>query len=354
MPADSGLFSPGSPAARGYRMPAEWEPHEATWITWPHFEGTWPGKLDAVVPVYVEMVRALHTGEAVHINVLDGKAEAVVRALLQLEGITENVHLHRIPTDNEWVRDYGAIFVVRASNGRRERLATNWGFNNWGGKYPDYALDNEVPAKMAELLGSPVEGNDLILEGGSIEVNGAGLLLTTEACLLHPNRNPTCTKEEIEGQLRDAFGVHDILWLGDGIAGDDTDGHIDDITRFVAPDTVVTVIEDDPADENYAPLRENLARLRAFPHGFEIVTLPMPAPVEWEGERLPASYANFYIGNRVVLMPAFGDPADAVAQATLQRLFPDRTVTPIDCRDLVWGFGAFHCLTQQVPAVQIG
>jgi agmatine deiminase len=346
MQTDTARFTPGSPAARGFRMPAEWEPHEGTWITWPHFEGTWPGKLDAVVPTYVEIVRALASGEAVHINVLDEAAEGVVRELLRLAGVTGNVHLHRIPTDNEWVRDYGAIFVRNTAG---ERIATDWKFNNWGEKYPDFELDNLVPAKMAEVVGTPREAHDFILEGGSIEVNGAGTLLTTEACLLNPNRNPGATKDEIEQRLRDAFGVHEILWLGDGIVGDDTDGHIDDLTRFVDAETVVTVVEEDPADENYEPLRENLDRLRSWDR-FEIVTLPMPAPVVWEGHRLPASYANFYIGNRVVLLPAFDDPADAEAQATMQRLFPTRTVVPIDCRDLVWGLGAFHCLTQQIPA----
>jgi agmatine deiminase len=350
---DTARFTPGSPAARGFRMPAEWEPHEGTWITWPHFEGTWPGKLDAVVPVYVEITRALHTGEAVHINVLDGAAEGVVRELLRLEGITENVHLHRIPTDNEWVRDYGALFVVRDRDGHRDRLATDWEFNNWGEKYPDFALDNRVPGRMAEIVGTPIEAHDFILEGGSIDVNGAGTLLTTESCLLNPNRNPGASKEEIESRLRNTFGVNDVIWLGDGIVGDDTDGHIDDLTRFVGPDTVVTVVEEDPEDENYGPLRDNLGRLRALDR-FEIVTLPMPAPVVWDGHRLPASYANFYIGNRAVLLPAFDDPADAEAQATMQRLFPSRTVVPIDCRDLVWGLGAFHCLTQQVPAAAVG
>jgi agmatine deiminase len=350
---ETARFTPGSPAARGFRMPAEWEPHEGTWITWPHFEGTWPGKLDAVVPIYVEIARALHTGEAVHINVLDEAAEGVVRELLRLEGVEGNVHLHRVPTDNEWVRDYGAIFVVRDDDGGRARLATDWGFNNWGEKYPDFALDNRVPDRMADILGTPIEAHDFILEGGSIEVNGKGTLLTTESCLLNPNRNPDATKEDIERRLRDTFGVHDIVWLGDGIVGDDTDGHIDDLTRFVGPDTVVTVVEEDPDDENYGPLQENLDRLRTLDR-FEIVTLPMPAPVVWDGHRLPASYANFYIGNRVVLLPAFDDPADAEAQATMQHLFPNRTVVPIDCRDLVWGLGAFHCLTQQVPAASAG
>jgi agmatine deiminase len=344
VPAD--LFTPGSPAARGFWMPAEWEPHEGTWLTWPHFEGTWPGKLDAVVPVYVEIVRALHTGEAVHINVLDEAAEGVVRELLRLEGITENVHLHQIPTDNEWVRDYGAIFVRDASG---DRVATDWRFNNWGEKYPHFDLDNRVPARMAEIVGTPREAFDFVMEGGSVEVNGEGVLLTTESCLLHPNRNPEATKDEIERRLRDAFGVREILWLGDGIVGDDTDGHVDDLTRFVSPDTVVTVVEDDPADENYEPLKENLDRLRSWDR-FEVVPLPMPSAVVWDGHRLPASYANFYTGNRVVLLPAFDDPADREAQATMRRLFPTRTIVPVDCRDLVWGLGAFHCLTQQIPA----
>lgn len=342
-------FTPGSPAARGFRMPAEWAPHAATWITWPHYEGTWPGKLEAIEPVYVEMVRALREGEHVHVNVLDEERRARVAERLRREGLLGNVTLHVRPTDNEWIRDYGAIFVT---NGR-ERLATDWRFTNWGGKYPNHALNNEVPAYMAEVAGTERVGYDLVLEGGSIDVNGEGLLLTTESCLLHPNRNPERSREEIEQALRDALGVTEILWLGDGIAGDDTDGHVDDLTRFVAPDTVVTVVEPDPADVNHEPLRENLERLRAMrPAGgpLRVIELPMPRPVEHEGERLPASYANFYIGNAAVLLPVFDDPADAVAQERLQAVFPDRRVVPVLARDLVWGFGAFHCLTQQEPA----
>lgn len=349
------LFTPGSPGARGFRMPAEWAPHAATWITWPHFEGTWPGKIETIAPVYVEKVRALVPGETVHINVLDEEREARVKELLQNAGVpTQNVRFHRVVTDNEWIRDYGAIFVIREQDGRRERLATDWGFNNWGGKYPDFEQNNRVPAYMAEVEGTDRVAFDLIMEGGSIEVNGEGLLLTTESCLLNPNRNPHLSKAQIEQALRDGFGATEILWLGEGVAGDDTDGHIDDITRFVGPRTLVTVVEDDPADENFEPLRENLERLRAMRtadgQGLEVVPLPMPRPIWYDGERLPASYANFYIGNAAVLMPAFSDPADEVARETLQRYFPDRPVVPIDCRDLVWGFGAFHCLTQQVPA----
>lgn len=330
-------------------MPAEWAPHEATWITWPHFEGTWPGKLDRIAPVYIEMVRALHTGETVHINALDEARASDIRSLLADAGIRNNVVVHVRPTDNEWIRDYGALMLTAASGAR---LATDWRFNNWGGKYPDFELNNEVPAFMARTLGTERVERDLIMEGGSIDVNGAGWLITTEACLLNPNRNPELSRGEIENVLRDNFGVHEVLWLGDGIVGDDTDGHVDDITRFVNETTVVTVVEDDTGDENYEPLQENLERLHALrpdDRALSIVELPMPRPVYHDGERLPASYANFYIGNRVVLLPAFADPADDVAAQRLAEVFPDRRIVPVDTRDLVWGFGAFHCLTQQVP-----
>jgi agmatine deiminase len=346
-------FTPGSPADRGFRMPAEWEPHAATWITWPHFEGTWPGKLDLIAPIYVEMVRALHTGETVHINALDEDRAAGIRELLAQEGILNNVVVHVRPTDNEWIRDYGAIFVVRDGDDGRQRLATDWQFNNWGEKYPDFEHNNQVPAFMAEATHTDREAYDLIMEGGSIDVNGQGWLLTTEQCLLNPNRNPDRSREEIEQALRDAFGVREILWLGDGVEGDDTDGHIDDLTRFVDAETVVTVVEDDPDDPNHEPLEENLKRLRSMrPEGkpLRIVEIPLPRPLFHEGERLPASYANFYVGNEVVLLPTFDDPADLLAEQQLQAAFPHRRIVPIDTTDLVWGFGAFHCLTQQEPA----
>jgi agmatine deiminase len=232
--------------------------------------------------------------------------------------------------------------------------AIDWEYNAWGGKYPPYDLDNAVPARMAEVLGVPCFKAGMVLEGGSIDVNGRGLLLTTEACLLNANRNPGMSRAEIERRLGDMLGVHTVLWLGEGIEGDDTDGHIDDITRFVAEDTVVTVVEEDPKEQNFKALQDNLRRLRTMTAGpgrpLKVITLPMPAPVYCQGQRLPASYANFYIANRVVLMPGFRDRNDQVACATLQTLFPDRRVVVIDCTDLIWGLGAFHCLTQQVPA----
>ncbi|GIV62110.1 MAG: agmatine deiminase [Rhodothermaceae bacterium] len=263
---------------------------------------------------------------------------------------------HRFPTNDAWCRDHGAIFVVRERDGRRELAATDWGYNAWGGKYPPFDLDNAIPRRMAEALGVPRFEVDMILEGGSIEVNGAGLLLTTTDCLLNPNRNPGRSREEIEQTLRDYLGVRKILWIRGELAGDDTDGHIDNIARFVGEDTVLAVVEDDPADENYEPLQENLARLREMTtvdgRPLRVETLPMPAPVYYGEHRLPASYANFYIGNTVILLPVYNDPNDAVAAEIIGRHFPDRTVVGIDCRELVWGLGAFHCLTQQVPAVR--
>ncbi len=340
---------------RGYRMPAEWHPHQATWLSWPHNVETWPGKLELILPVYAQMVAALARSETVHINVNDAAMEATARTWLQQAGAQGDIRFHHFPTNDAWCRDHGAIFVHQTMDTTQPRLAaTDWGYNAWGDKYPPYDLDNQIPARMAEYLNVPRFAGSIILEGGSIDVNGAGLLLTTEACLLNPNRNPTLNRAQIEQRLRDMLGVEQILWLGDGIVGDDTDGHVDDLARFVAPDTIVTIVEDDPADANYAVLQENLARLRAMRNlndqPLRIITLPMPPAVICAGQRLPASYANFYIANRVVLLPCFNVPTDAQARQILQDLFPTREVICIDCTDLVWGLGAFHCLTQQVPA----
>ncbi len=345
-----------TPAQMGYRMPAEWEPHQAVWLSWPHNRDSWPGKFETVEPAVARAVAALQHSETVRINVLDAAHEAQVRALLVAhEAGTRNVIFHHFPTNDAWCRDHGAIFVVRERAGRRELAATHWGYNAWGGKYPPYDLDQDIPRLMAEVLAAPRFESGMVLEGGSIETNGAGVLMTTEQCLLNSNRNPGMTRAQIEQRLRDFLGVQTILWLGEGIAGDDTDGHIDDITRFAAEDTVITVVEDDPADANYAALRDNLRRLEAMrlPDGrkLRIIRLPMPAPVVYDGRRLPASYANFYIGNTVVLAPVFNCAQDARALATLGECFPRRRVVGIDCTDLVWGLGAFHCLTQQVPAV---
>ncbi|MFN3596657.1 MAG: agmatine/peptidylarginine deiminase [Rubricoccaceae bacterium] len=343
-----------TPHALGYRMPAEWERHQGTWLTWPHCEATWPGKLPSVTAPYVAMVRALSRGETVHINVKSEAHAAEVETILREAGMASGpgtpIRLHVIPTDDEWIRDYGALVVAREDG----LAATDWLFNAWGNKYDRTERNNRVPAAMADYLNVPTFRCPIVLEGGSVDVNGHGLALTTEACLLNPNRNPALTKEDVETWLEAGLGVRETIWLGDGIAGDDTDGHVDDLARFVAPDTVVTVVEDDPGDVNYAPLQDNLRRLERHRlrsgEALRVVPLPMPRPVFHDGERLPASYANFYIGNKVVLLPVFDDPADAVARETLQVLFPQREIVGIPGTDLVWGLGACHCLTQQVPA----
>jgi agmatine deiminase len=344
-----------TPLQQGYHMPAEWEPHEATWLSWPHKEASWPGAFEPVPEVFATLTRHLTQSELVRINVADEEFAARVRELLRRSGVDlDAVRLHLNPTNDAWCRDHGPNYVVRDRDGHRERAINDWGYNAWGGKYPPFDLDDVVPTRIATAAGEPLFTPDIVMEGGSIEVNGRGTLMTTEACLLNPNRNPHLDRAGIEGYLRDYLGVRHILWLGDGIVGDDTDGHIDDLTRFVAADTIVTAVEEDPADENYAPLRENLARLRTMVdqdgQPFRIVELPMPGPVVFDDERLPASYANFYIANRVVLVPTYRHPHDERACHILQSLFPGRKVVPVDCTDLIWGLGAIHCVTQQQPA----
>ena len=342
-----------TPTSLGFRMPAEWEPHAATWLSWPHKEESWPGNFAPIPGIFAEMVAALAPGEQVRINVGTVDLEESARAALRARGVGNHpsVRFFRVPTNDAWVRDHGPIFVV---NDRGESAITRWGYNAWGGKYPPWDLDEQVPGRLAEILGLHRFDGGMILEGGSIDVDGRGTLLTTEACLLNPNRNPHLSRDDIERRLRDFLGVRKILWLGDGILGDDTDGHVDDLTRFVAPATVVTVVEEDPDDANYLPLRENLARLRSMTdsdgRALEVVTLPMPPPLTYEDTRLPASYANFYVGNAAVLVPSFGHDRDRLVCETLARLFPGRRITPIRASELVWGLGAFHCLTQQEPA----
>lgn len=299
-------------------------------------------------------VGVLSQSELVRINVLDAAHEKHVRSQLEGHADARNVAFHHFPTNDAWCRDHGAIFVTRPGQDN-PLLALDFQFNAWGGKYPPYDLDNAIAAKMAAALDVPCYAVDMVLEGGSVDVNGAGALLTTEQCLLHKNRNPSMSRDSIEMTLRATLGVHQILWLGDGIVGDDTDGHIDDLTRFVAEDIVITMVEQDRSDDNYQPLAENrqrLAELRlADGRALHVQEMQMPQPVEFGGDRLPASYANFYIGNRVILMPTFSDPADDPNRELLERCFPGREVIGIDCTDLVLGLGTFHCLTQQVPMV---
>jgi agmatine deiminase len=341
------------PAIAGYSMPAEWTPHQATWLSWPHKRASWPGNFEPVEPVMVRFVAALAAHELVRINVLDAAHEAHVAGLLEGEVKAANVRFHRFPTNDAWCRDHGALFVTRREGQATHGLALDFRFNAWGGKYPPFDLDDAIPPQMASELGVECRSIDMVLEGGSIDVNGAGALLTTEQCLLHPNRNPSLTRDDIERRLREALGVNQIIWLGDGIVGDDTDGHVDDLTRFVSEDTVVTVVERDTGDENHDALAANRERLDSVQlaggRPLRVLEIPMPSPVLYEGDRLPASYANFYIGNGTVVMPAFNDPADDPARRVLASCFPDRKVVAIDCTDLVLGLGTFHCLSQQVP-----
>jgi agmatine deiminase len=342
------------PAPLGFRMPAEWEPHAATWLAWPHKQDTWPGNFAPIPAVWVEIVRALTPSERVNILVKDATAAAGVRNLLHAAGVSDrSVSLYEIPTDDAWMRDIGPIFITR----RADLAAVKWRCNAWGGKYPPWDLDDAVAEKICASLGVPVFRPGIVLEGGSIDVNGHGTLLTTETCLLNPNRNPHLGREQIEQYLCAYLGVRHILWLGQGIVGDDTDGHIDDLTRFVDPTTVVTVIETDRRDENFEVLQANYRRLLAMTdqdgRRLRVTTLPMPRAISYKGQRLPASYANFYIANGVVLVPTFNDPNDAVALQILQDSFPHRRVVGIHATEMVWGLGAIHCATQQQPAGRV-
>jgi agmatine deiminase len=340
-----------TPASLGYRMPPEWHAHAATWLAWPKDPLTWPDRVPQAEAAFLQIMAAVAPHERVNLLVDDEAVEREVRARFTFPH-ADNVHFIRLPTVDSWIRDYGPNFVVSEARG----LAYNhWVFNAWGNKYEELKRDSAIPAQLEPLLGVPRFVPGIVLEGGAIDVNGAGVAMTTEQCLLNPNRNPQLTRAEVEQYLRAYLGGEKILWLGEGIVGDDTDGHVDDIARFVAPDVIACALEDDPMDANYALLRDNYERLKratdARGRPFEIVPLPMPGAVGGRDERLPASYANFYIANGVVVVPVFSHANDARAIETLQRLFPTRLVTPVNALDLVWGMGTIHCLTQQQPAV---
>ena len=346
---------PDTPAALGYRMPAEWEPHAATWLAWPHNEETWPGRLPQVQNIFLAMVETLHQEETVHLLVNDAAAAAQVGRLIRARGFDDRaIRLHEIPTADAWLRDSGPIFLTGADP-QVPLAASAWRFNAWGGKYADLQADAGLSQRIAWRLGVPCFEPGMVLEGGAIDVNGSGACLTTEQCLLHPNRNPGLNRADIERHLRTTLGVCHVIWLGRGIAGDDTDGHVDDVARFAGPDTVVCALESDPQDANFACLQDNFRRLQAATDArgrpLEVVSLPMPGRVGSPRERLPASYANFYIANGVVLVPTYGHANDDRALRILQDLFPGRRVVGIPCEPLVWGFGAIHCVTQQQPAV---
>lgn len=339
-----------TPAELHYRMPAEWEPHAGTWLSWPHNRDTWPGAFEPVPAVWARLAKTLAEFEPVHI--LAGRPEVMADAKAHV-GDVPNVVLHDIPTNDAWMRDHGPTFLVNSAG--EPPAMVNWQYNAWGGKYPPFDLDNQVGTRIAEELGYLRFAPDVIVEGGAIEVNGCGTVLTTTDCLLNPNRNPSMTLEAMERILRDHLGVRHVIWLTGGMVGDDTDGHIDQLARFVAPGVVLAMTEENTEDENYVPLAENLKQLRAATDQdgkpLEIVTVPMPGAKYYGEHRLPASYANFYIANGVVIVPTFEDPHDEVAIGTLADLFPDRQIRGLPAVDLVWGLGAYHCITQQQPAV---
>ncbi|MBP1628117.1 MAG: agmatine deiminase family protein [Holophagaceae bacterium] len=339
------------------RMPAEWEPHAATWLAWPHNAEDWPGKFAPIQWVYADIIRHLARRERVELLVQDAEAEAKARKVLKrANALSEGVRFHQVPTDRIWMRDSGCTFIQEDDQLR----GVQWQFNAWA-KYDNWQRDRRVNLSMNHIntfqpLPALHGEKPVVLEGGSIDVNGQGVLLTTEECLLSEvqQRNPGFGKADYERVFAEYLGIRKVIWLDRGIEGDDTHGHVDDITRFVAPDTILTVVEPDPSDPNHEPLAENLRRLKAERNldgqPFRIVELPMPSPVFFEGRRLPASYGNFYIANGLVLVPTFNDPKDRLALNLLAGLFPDREIVGIHSGDFIWGFGAMHCMTQQQPA----
>lgn len=343
------------PVDKGYYFPAEFAPHEATWLSWPHKEASWPGKIHTIYSPYCQFIRQVAEGELVHVMVKDQSMEDFAKSQMILEQVDlTRVLFHHFPTNDAWCRDHGPAFLINPT-AANNKVVVNWGYNAWGDKYPPYDLDNLIPERVAEYLNLPCYHPGIVMEGGSVDFNGKGTLLTTTSCLLNTNRNPHLTQTQIEGYLRKYYGVEQILWLGDGIEGDDTDGHVDDITRFVSDQTVITVVEDNKRDANFHPLRENLKLLESFRllngSPLNIVELPMPSPVIYEGTRLPASYANFYIANSCVVVPTFRDKNDDRAIEIIQQCFRDRKVVGVDSLDIIWGLGSFHCLSQQEPRV---
>lgn len=342
------------PAKQGFHFPAEWAPHTATWLSWPHKEESWPGKINTIYHPYCEFIKILTEGEHVRINLADEKMKAFAIEQMQAVGANlDRIEFFDFPTNDAWCRDHGPAFLINPET--KQKAIVDWGYNAWGDKYPPYGLDDVIPTKIANRFGLPVYHPGIVMEGGSVDFNGKGTVLTTTACLLNKNRNPHLDQQQIEGYLQNYYGIEQVLWLGDGIVGDDTDGHIDDITRFVNGDTVVTVVEEDRNDKNYHILQGNLDTLKTMRlldgKQLNIIELPMPDPVYYEGQRLPASYANFYIANTAVIVPTYRCKNDERALDILQPLFPDRKIVGIDSSDIIWGLGSFHCLSQQEPAV---
>ena len=338
----------------GFHFPAEWAKHTATWLSWPHKEASWPGKLPLIYPKYCEFIKVISAGELVRINVTDEQMAAFSKQQLMLAGVDlRQIEFFEFPTNDAWCRDHGPAFLISPQT--KEKAIVDWGYNAWGNKYPPFDLDDMIPTIIGDRFGLQVYHPGIVMEGGSVDFNGEGTVLTTTACLLNENRNPNLNQQQIERYLQNYYGVEQVLWLGDGIIGDDTDGHIDDITRFVNEDTVVTVVEENRNDENYHILQENLSTLKTMrllsSKQLNIIELPMPQPVYYDGQRLPASYANFYIANSAVVVPTYRCSNDDRALNILQNCFPGHKVVGVDSTDIIWGLGSFHCLSQQEPEV---
>ena len=344
-----------TPKEQGYLFPAEFAKHNATWLSWPHKEASWPGKIEWIYPIYCQFIKFVAEGEKVNINVVDEAMKNKAMDHLQKAGAdVANIQFFNHPTNDAWCRDHGPAFLINPK-AEQKKIILDWGYNAWGGKYPPFDLDDNIPTLVGDRYKIPVVYPGIVMEGGSVDFNGKGTLLTTTSCLLNPNRNPQLNQQQIEAYLQNYYGVSNILWLGDGIVGDDTDGHIDDITRFVNEDTVVTVVEKNKHDENYAPLQENLKLLSKMKlengKALNVIELPMPSPVVYDEQRLPASYANFYMSNKYVIVPTYRDKQDDRALDILQKCFSDRKVIGLDSWDIIWGLGSFHCLSQQEPQV---
>lgn len=346
------MQSGNTPKALGYRFPAEWEHHASTWLSYPHNKLSWPGKIHTIFPYYNQFVKELAKGEKVNINVTDKVMQEQVREALRDAGVNmQQIQFHLNPTNDTWCRDHGPAFLVNQGT-EIPIVIVNWEYNGWGGKY-SAELDNRIPLKIASDMNVPVYSPGIVMEGGSVDFNGSGTLITTTSCLLHTNRNPDLSKQQIERCLMDYYCVEQVLWLGEGIEGDDTDGHIDDLTRFVNADTVITMVEHNKKDANYKPLKENIKTLSSFRllngKQLNIIELPMPQPVDYEGQRLPASYANFYIANTGVIVPTYRCRQDEEVLSVLSGCFNDRPVIGIDAVEIIWGLGSWHCLSQQEP-----
>lgn len=344
-----------TPKELGYYFPAEFAPHTATWLSWPHKEASWPGKIHTIFPSYTQFIRELTKGELVRINVADETMKSFATGHLLQAGVDmEKVEFFFHPTNDAWCRDHGPAFVINPAADIK-KMIIDWGYNAWGNKYPPFDLDDVIPTRIGKHFGIPVYHPGIVMEGGSVEFNGAGTVMTSTACLLNPNRNPHLNQGQIEKFLCDYYGMEQVLWVDEGIVGDDTDGHIDDTVRFVSEDTVITVVEEDKQDENYSLLQHNLRQLKQMRllngKQLTIIELPMPPELIYEDQRLPCSYANFYIANHSVIVPTFRSDRDDRALQIIQSAFPGREVVGIDSTDIIWGLGSFHCLSQQEPLV---